>query len=90
MPTVDVECPECASTIQVEEEQLGKTMKCPKCKSVFEAEKAEGAYELADPPPRPKSRQRSSDGPSPEADDEGDEESIDELRKRMERWADES
>jgi predicted Zn finger-like uncharacterized protein len=88
MPTVDVECPECAETLPVEEAQLGEMMKCPKCKTVFEAERAEGAYELADPPPRPKSRQRSSDGPSPEAVDEGDDESIDELRRRMEQWAD--
>lgn len=86
MPTVDVECPECATTIQIDEADLGRRMKCTKCKFVFDAERADGAYELVDPPSPPRSRRRADGGAEP---DGSDDESIDELRRRMEQWADE-
>ncbi len=88
MPTVDAECPECATTLQVDEADLGRRMKCPKCKFVFDAERADGAYELVDPPSPPKSRRRGEEGPGRVEPDEVDE-STDELRRKMEEWADE-
>ncbi len=88
MPTVDVECTECATVIATEEENLGTEIKCPKCKTLFVAEKA-GAYDLVDPSPR---RTSSRTEPRPSEDDiefepPPESEAERKLRERMEKWA---
>jgi len=91
MPTVDVECTECATVLPIEEDQLGTELKCPKCKALFLTEKAKGAYELVDPTPRQTSakteRIHPNEEPEPEAPPETEAERK--LRERMEKWADE-
>lgn len=99
MPTIDIECSECGHTIQIEDSQLGTTMKCPKCKFDFVAESGFD-YELADEP-----APRSSGSSAPSHGDEGgagepraskkpprDQVETDaqrKLRERMEKWAEE-
>ena len=51
MPTIDVECSECATILAIREDQLGAELKCPKCKSVFLAEKTSSAYRSRRPGP---------------------------------------
>ncbi len=92
MPTIDVECPECATTLSIEEDQLGTDLKCPKCKFVFLAEKPDGAYGFADPAPRPRptkpTRQPSTPTSKPKSETETETETERQLRERMEKWAD--
>lgn len=44
MARIDVECPECAEAMDLDEGQVGQSVKCPKCKFVFEAQPSQGAY----------------------------------------------
>ncbi len=101
MSSRNAECPECASLVPIEENQLGTPVKCPKCKSVFTAESAGGAYELVDettsspvrddPGPRdadsPRPKRRPAAPPKVNTRPETEEERR--LRQRMEKWADE-
>ena len=92
MPTVEVECSECATVLPIEEEQLGAELKCPKCKSVFVAEKSGGAYEIADPAARLTSARPTrnpSAGRQPEFESRPETETERRLRERMEKWAEE-
>ncbi len=86
-----VECPECAEPMDLDESQLGQTVKCPKCKSRFEATVSEGAYEIVpDPTPRPRPSRPASSSPSkkPRPDSSQETEEQRQLRERMEKWAD--
>lgn len=97
MATVDVECPECAESITVEESALGTPTKCPKCKFVFTAERGGGAYDLVvDPAPRATRREappsndgapRRPGGSAPKPAERPETEAERKLRERMERWA---
>lgn len=87
MPTVDVECPECAMVLPIEEERLGEALKCPKCKFVFDAEKSGGAYEIVDP--RSRASRGPASGPIPEVEPPPETDAERKIRERLEKWADE-
>ena len=96
LPTIDVECSECATVVPIEEERLGAELKCPKCKSVFVAEKSGGSALASSPtpppvqPPRDPGRNPSA-GPQPESEPDSPPETEAERRQRerLEKWAEE-
>lgn len=98
MAAIDVECPECAESISIEDGQLGSEIKCPKCKFLFTAAVAEGAYGFADEAPpgladEPRPRTPRPGGPArrpssaPKAKPKAETKAEREQRERMERWA---
>ena len=105
MPTIDVECSECAMILPIEEDLLNTEMKCPKCKSMFVAEKSGGLYAIVEAPrpaptrsspspsfrpnPAKPSSSKSSPSPKPQPEPSVETETERRLRERMEKWADE-
>ena len=51
--TIPVECPECESRFQLNDDLLGKAMRCPECKEIFQVEAAASAASSDSPQPEP-------------------------------------
>ena len=51
--TIPVECPECESLFQLNDDLLGKTMRCPECQEIFQVERASTPSRPAPPTPEP-------------------------------------